>query len=168
MRDLMAGTLLFLLLSLVGCVRYRMPAGPELRLFDQVRVEAPFDRVDTTRESVLTTRVDPRFTGKGYISMSIRRWPPVMSPEFKLDEVFDSTMAVQFTADKTLSTPWTFQFPDRDEYQVIVTARCDSIFVADSNRYYSSGSNIVVSSIGDTISYGAINVATGNVIYLYP
>lgn len=82
----------FLLLSLGGCAMRSGRQLATLYLFDQVRVEAPFDKVDTTRESVITTRVISRFMGKGHISMKIRRWPSVTSPEFKLDELFDSSI----------------------------------------------------------------------------
>ncbi|HVZ40119.1 MAG TPA: hypothetical protein VHI13_12650 [Candidatus Kapabacteria bacterium] len=129
-------------------------SGPDVpdhvvQAFDRLHMKmyADTDRATTARPITITTEVTPLVSGKGRITMysgngSWRFLSPVeRTIEIDMSKPFDSSQVtdylVEFTANKRLVVPWTLELLHLEGHDFYASVFLDSVFVADSNRYFS-------------------------------
>lgn len=170
-------------LSLLGCSDPTQPSPvTPHNSFERglVTMTADTDVVIVGRPTTITTRVVPLLTGKGRIEF---RWSnnlktsglivfaPFIDTLPHADDSVDwvLTFPVTFTANTPLETRWTFAFTKSAPYGCGASAFMDSIFVADSMRYFARESDIARRQDPDSLGYQCCaSQGSGGLIFLPP
>ncbi len=126
------------------------PQDPVVESFDrlQMKMYADTNKVITDRPITITTEVTPLVSGKGGIGMFLANtssWefllPMYRRLEIPQSAAFNDTMntyyPVDLTANKPLSLLWKVQLHISHYSRFDASVFLDSVFVADSNRYFS-------------------------------
>ncbi|HVZ40120.1 MAG TPA: hypothetical protein VHI13_12655 [Candidatus Kapabacteria bacterium] len=125
------------------------PEDPVVKVFDYrlMKMYADTDRATTARPITITTEVTPLVSGKGRISIYSGNgiWkflsPVERTIEIDMSKPFDSSQithySVEFIANQRLVVPWTLQLLRLEGHDFEARAFLDSVFITDSNRYFS-------------------------------
>ncbi|MBS1912787.1 MAG: hypothetical protein JST22_12435 [Bacteroidetes bacterium] len=135
---------------------------------DSMGAHADTDHATTARPIAIMTEVMPLVSGKGRIGMiaSSGSWtffsPVVRALDIDMSRPYDSNQVtyhpVEFIANRYCVVRWVLQLHQPQGYAFYASACLDSVFIADSNRYFGIGSYEARSRTHTISGYTRVNV----------
>ena len=118
-----------------------------------ITISSDVDHVDTGRSITLTTSTLPKVRGKGHVNISgygsninsyLRLEFPYRDSIDRKHGVMDAaSIPVEFEANHTLQQQWKMRLSDNCPYYFSAGIALDSIYIADSSRFFDVSSETV-------------------------